>query len=86
MGLEGAVRHAYRKELELIQDPVQREATYKHYVEESYKEGKAINMASYLEIDSVIDPADTRRWLINGLKSSSAIQRNKKGHAFIDTW
>ena len=86
MGLEGAVKHAYRKELESIEDPAQRDATYKHYVEESYKEGKAINMASYLEIDSVIDPADTRRWIINGLKSVPPILKNKKGHSFIDTW
>ena len=28
-----------------------------------YDEGKAINMAMYSEIDSVIDPAATRQWL-----------------------
>jgi acetyl-CoA carboxylase carboxyltransferase component/biotin carboxyl carrier protein len=86
MGLEGAVKHGYRKELEAIEDPVRREATYKHYVEELYKEGKAINMASYLEIDSVIDPTDTRRWVTTGLKSVPAISKNKQGQLFIDTW
>lgn len=86
MGLEGAVKHAYRKELESIEDPAQRDATYKQYVEEYYKEGKAINMASYLEIDSVIDPADTRRWITSGLKSVPAIPKNKQGQPFIDTW
>jgi len=86
MGLEGAVKHGHRKELEAIEDPALREAAYKHYVEESYKEGKAINMASYLEIDSVIDPADTRRWVASGLKSVPAIPKNKQGQPFIDTW
>lgn len=86
MGLEGAVKHAFRKELEAIKDPAQRDAAYKHYVEESYKEGKAINMASYLEIDSVIDPAETRRWVMRGLKSVPAIPKNKQVQPFIDTW
>ncbi|MHB1127883.1 MAG: carboxyl transferase domain-containing protein [Bacillota bacterium] len=85
MGLEGAVKHAYKKELEAIEDPVEREAIYKKYVAQSYEVGKAINMAAYLEIDSVIDPADTRRWLLRGLKSVPAAPRNEQGR-FIDTW
>ncbi|MDP4272335.1 MAG: carboxyl transferase domain-containing protein, partial [Bacteroidota bacterium] len=86
MGLEGAVRHAYRKELESIEDPILRDATYKRYIEKSYETGKAINVASYLEIDSVIDPADTRRWVMRGLKSVPQNYKNRENELFIDTW
>ncbi|AFM39498.1 pyruvate carboxylase [Desulfosporosinus acidiphilus SJ4] len=86
MGLEGAVKHAYRKELESIADPVLREEAYQRFIEEAYEKGKAINVASYLEIDSVIDPADTRRWVINGLKSALLNYKEKKSERFIDTW
>ncbi|MCX6001463.1 MAG: carbamoyl-phosphate synthase large subunit, partial [Chloroflexi bacterium] len=86
MGLEGAVRHGFRKELEAIKDPVEREATYKFFVEGAYAMGKAMNMASYLEIDSVIDPAETRRWIMRGLKSVSNSYLSDKDRAFIDPW
>jgi acetyl-CoA carboxylase carboxyltransferase component len=86
MGLEGAVRHGFKKELEAIQDPVEREATYKFFVEQAYLMGKAMNMASYLEIDSVIDPAETRRWIMRGLKSAPDLLSGDKGRDFIDPW
>ena len=69
MGLEGAVRLGYRKELEAEPTPEASEALFKKMVAQSYARGKAINMAAYLEIDDVIDPADTRRWIMRGLKS-----------------
>jgi len=87
MGLEGAVRLGYRKELEAIADPVQRAETFNKMVAESYKSGKAINMASFLEIDDVIDPADTRRWVMRGLRSAPPPSpRNGKKRPCIDTW
>jgi acetyl-CoA carboxylase carboxyltransferase component len=43
-------------------------------------------MASYLEIDAVIDPADTRRWIMEGLKAAPAERTEKAGHDFVDTW
>jgi acetyl/propionyl-CoA carboxylase alpha subunit/acetyl-CoA carboxylase carboxyltransferase component len=86
MGLEGAVRHGFRKELEAIQDPMERESTYKFFVEQAYIMGKAMNMASFLEIDSVIDPAETRRWIMRGLKSTPDLFSGDKGHDFIDPW
>ncbi|MBS4023313.1 MAG: biotin/lipoyl-binding protein [Dethiobacter sp.] len=85
MGLEGAAKHAYRRELAEIEDPAARDAAFKSYVDEFYKAGKATNMASYFEIDSVIDPADTRKWLVRGLKSVQIDTKNKK-ERFIDTW
>ncbi len=85
MGLEGAVRLGFRKELEAEPTPEAREALFQKKVAESYARGKAINMAAYLEIDDVIDPADTRRWILRGLKSLPP-RDNGKRRAFIDTW
>ena len=63
MGLEGAVRLGMRRELEAIEDPDERERTYNAMVAAAYERGKGLSMASYFEIDDVIDPADTRRWV-----------------------
>ena len=85
MGLEGAVRLGFRKELEAEPTPDAREALFKKKVAESYARGKAINMAAYLEIDDVIDPADTRRWILRGLKSLPP-RGNSPRRSFVDTW
>ena len=63
MGLEGAVRLGYPKELAAVEDPDEREALFQQLVERMYEIGKALSVASLFEIDDVIDPADTRRWL-----------------------
>jgi acetyl-CoA carboxylase carboxyltransferase component len=63
MGIEGAVRLAYRKELEEIEDLEKRKKTEIEMIEHMYAEGKAINMAMASEIDGVIDPSTTRGWL-----------------------
>jgi acetyl-CoA carboxylase carboxyltransferase component len=55
-------------------------------VDQLYKRGKAVNIASYLEIDSVIDPADTRKWIIQGIKSTPAGKLQGTCHAFVDPW
>ena len=86
MGLEGAVKAGYKKELEAVENPQEREALYHKLVAELYDRGKAINMASYLEIDAVIDPADTRKWIMQGLKSTPAECPKETGHDFIDPW
>ena len=70
MGLEGAVKKGFEKQLNAIEDPAEREALYNKLLNQMYERGKAINMASYLEIDAVIDPADTRRWILKGLMSA----------------
>ena len=66
MGLEGYVRLGFRKEMEAIADPVERENYYKAKVAELYANGKAVSIASVLEIDEVIDPAETRHWIMCG--------------------
>ncbi len=85
MGLEGAVRLGYRKELEAIEDLEEREALFQKMVAKSYKHGKAINTGSYLEIDEVIDPMDTRKWIVNGLLSTASNDK-QSGRGFVDTW
>ncbi len=63
MGLEGAVRLGMRRELEAIEDPDERQRAFEATVAAAYERGKGISMAEYFEIDDVIDPADTRRWI-----------------------
>jgi acetyl-CoA carboxylase carboxyltransferase component len=70
MGLEGAVKLGYRKELDAAPAGPERDALYDKLVARQYEQGSAINMATHLEIDAVIDPAHTRDWLLRGLQSS----------------
>jgi acetyl-CoA carboxylase carboxyltransferase component len=86
MGLEGFVRAGFRKELEEVKTPQEQEALYEKLLASLYDRGKAINIASYLEIDAVIDPADTRRWITEGLKAVRAEHTERAGHDFVDTW
>ena len=67
MGLEGAVRLGYRRELDAIADPAERQQRYEHLVASYYERGKALSTAAAFEIDDVIDPADTRAVLISCL-------------------
>ncbi len=77
MGLEGAVKLGYAKELAALSDDGAREALYQQLVAQHYSAGHALNMAATLEIDAVIDPADTRAWLLRGLAAaaSSAVHK-----------
>jgi hypothetical protein len=87
MGLEGAVRLGFKKELEAIEDPIAREAEFAKRVARSYEIGKAVNMAAHLEIDGVIDPLETRRWVMRGLKSMPPRTGSEVPlKPFIDTW
>jgi acetyl-CoA carboxylase carboxyltransferase component len=63
MGLEGAVRLGMRRELEAIEDPQERDRAFQATVTAAYERGEGINMAAYFEIDDVIDPADSDRWI-----------------------
>ncbi len=87
MGLEGAVRLGFRRELEAIQDPVEREQRFEQMVDKMYAHGKAANVATYFEVDDVIDPADSRRWLADALQGQPpAASRHTPGRGFIDSW
>ena len=84
MGLEGAVRLGYRKELEALPEGPEREALFEQLLTQQYDNGSAINMAATLEIDAVIDPAATRDWLVAGLQAGQV--KAASGTLAIDTW
>jgi acetyl-CoA carboxylase carboxyltransferase component len=84
MGLEGAVRLGYRKELEAVPEGAQREALFEQLVAKQYEAGQAMNMAATLEIDAVIDPADTRAWLAHGLAAARVSDEPRRPS--IDAW
>ena len=84
MGLEGAVRLGYRKELEAVPEGPQREALFERLLAQQVANGSAVQMASTLEIDAVIDPALTREWLVKGLAGAKV--SGHRAARFIDTW
>jgi acetyl-CoA carboxylase carboxyltransferase component len=86
MGLEGAVKAGFKKEIEAIENPEERQAFYENMVALLYERGKALNMASYLEIDAVIDPAETRSWILQGLKAVPSGAAGGNEHDFVDPW
>jgi acetyl-CoA carboxylase carboxyltransferase component/biotin carboxyl carrier protein len=87
MGLEGSVKLGYRNELAAITDPAARKAKFDEMVAAAYEQGKALNQASTYHIDQVIDPADTRRWIVAGLRSlPPAKPRLEKKLRWIDAW
>jgi len=87
MGLEGAVKLGFRKELAAEEDPAARRSLYEEMVARMYEHGKAVSMASHFEIDDVIDPAESRRWVLRGLRSAPApAPRTGKKRPCIDTW
>ncbi|MCU1451236.1 MAG: carbamoyl-phosphate synthase large subunit [Acidimicrobiales bacterium] len=89
MGLEGAVKLGYRNELAAVDDPAERKALFDEMVARMYEHGKAINTASHFEIDDVIDPLDSRRWITSALQSVPyvpGVGRAAKKRPCIDTW
>ncbi len=87
MGLEGAVRLGWKKELAALPEGAEREARFKQLLAQQVEAGSALNMAATLEIDAVIDPADTRAWLVRGLAASRLRAGPRAATArFIDSW
>jgi acetyl-CoA carboxylase carboxyltransferase component len=88
MGLEGAVRLGMKRELEAIADPEKRERVFEATVAAAYEHGQGVNMAAYGEIDDVIDPADSRRWIATLFDESAGQWRRRDGkkRPNIDAW
>jgi acetyl-CoA carboxylase carboxyltransferase component len=87
MGLEGQVKLGRRRELAAIEDPAERLAAYEKMVAELYERGKALNAGSLFEVDEVIDPAETRRWIVAGLRSLPPQPvREGKRRPCVDGW
>lgn len=85
MGLEGAVRLGFRKELEAVPDGPERKALFDQLVAQAYERGHAINTAAAVEIDAVIDPAHTRQWIAQGIASAD-LRRRRERRSFVDAW
>jgi acetyl-CoA carboxylase carboxyltransferase component len=87
MGLEGAVRLGFRKELEAEADPAAQQALFDRLVAAAYRNGKALNAATQFEIDDVIDPAETRARLVAVLRAAPPPpRRDGKKRPCVDTW
>jgi acetyl-CoA carboxylase carboxyltransferase component len=87
MGLEGAVKLGFRKELAAITDPAERRKLYEAMVERMYRHGKGVSAASHFEIDDVIDPMETRRVIAGALAAVPVpARRLTKKRPCIDTW
>ena len=87
MGLEGAVKLGFRKELAAVEDPAERKDLFDTMVKRMYEHGKAVNTASHFEIDDVIDPAESRRWISTAMRSAPEPEpRIGKKLRCIDTW
>lgn len=82
MGLEGAVRLGYRRELDAISDHAEKQREFDRLLAESYRRGKALAAATVFEMDDVIDPADTRAWITRTLPRERTAGPRKR----IDTW
>ncbi len=86
MGLEGSVKLAYRKELAAIEDPARRKAWFDERVAKLYEDNKALSSATFFEIDDVIDPGETRRWIVHGLNSARADSSLPRPNRRVDVW
>jgi acetyl-CoA carboxylase carboxyltransferase component len=86
MGLEGAVRLGFRRELDAAGDDKARAELEEHLIARAYEHGKALNVASVFEIDDVIDPADTRRVILGALRGWHPAPTTGKRRPYIDTW
>jgi acetyl-CoA carboxylase carboxyltransferase component len=86
MGLEGAVQLGYRRELDAISDPDQRQAKFEEMVNAAYTHSKGLNAATYFEIDDVIDPADSRQVIANVIGSAQEAAPTREKRGFVDTW
>jgi acetyl/propionyl-CoA carboxylase alpha subunit len=86
MGLEGAVRLGFAKELAEQPSEEKQQRLFDKLVAKAYQQGKALNMASFLEIDAVIDPVESRQWILRGLNASGFKTGRHGGRPFVDTF
>ncbi len=87
MGLEGAVRLGFRRELDAAPDEESRRHLEGQLIQAAYRNGKALNAATHFELDDVIDPADTRARVMAVLASAPPVpRRTAKKRPCVDTW
>ncbi|WP_284336486.1 acetyl-CoA carboxylase family protein [Comamonas sp. NoAH] len=85
MGLEGSIQLGFKKELASVPEGPERQALYDQLVARAYERGHAINVASTAEIDAVIDPAETRTWIRQGIASARR-RGSRPRRSFVDAW
>jgi len=85
MGLEGAVKLGFRRELEAIEDEGERDERIRRLTAAAHEHAKALNAATLFELDDVIDPAETRRLISATLEAAGSTDR-RGGHRFVDAW
>jgi acetyl-CoA carboxylase carboxyltransferase component len=86
MGLEGAVKLGFRKELETIADEEERAQKVRELTALAEQNAKALNAATLFELDDVIDPAETRSLIASTFAAAALPERPTRGHRFVDTW
>jgi acetyl-CoA carboxylase carboxyltransferase component len=89
MGLQGAVKLGFRRELEAIADPAEREQRIEEMTEAAHQHAKALNAATIFELDDVIDPAETRGLVAATFAAAAGgrnSERQQRGKRFVDTW
>ncbi|MGW5880391.1 carboxyl transferase domain-containing protein [Nocardiopsis terrae] len=87
MGLEGAVRLGFRKELAAVEDPREREATFDALLAAAYERGRATSAASVFELDDVIDPAVTRARVTAALAGAPGTDGSgERAGRYVDAW
>ena len=84
---EGKVKLGNQRAFAAIEDPAERLALYEKLVAAEYERGKALNVGSLYEVDDVIDPAETRKWIVAGLRAMPPTpKREGKKRAWVDAW
>jgi acetyl-CoA carboxylase carboxyltransferase component len=73
MGLEGAVRLGFRRELEAVEDPAERAERERQMIALAYEHARALNVATHGEIDDVIDPAESRARITAALDAAGPL-------------
>jgi len=92
MGLEGAVRLGFRDELAAAAEGEERDGLFARMVEAAYETGKGLSVATAFELDDVIDPLDTRRWITATLGGAPGPRTAEERRAaagsarWVDTW
>ena len=87
MNIEGSIKLAYRSDLAAVEDAEARRAKFDAMVADAYERAKAVNAASFFGVDDVIDPAESRAWILAGLRSlPPTTPRHGKKRPNIDTW
>ena len=87
MGIEGQVKLGFRAELAAIEDPEERLKLFEAKVAQAYEAGKALNRSTNFMLDDVVDPAETRSWVVNMLAAiRPGPPRSGKKRPMIDSW